>query len=93
MFIKTENKIIGINDNSRIYLKNYEFETGYKYPEYGDGVILMCNGEEIKAYKKIICNGNRYLYRETISENMKKAQEDLDKIYEALKNNKRFVEI
>ena len=52
MFIKTENKIIGINDNSRIYLKNYEFETGYKYPEYGDGVILMCNGEEIKAYKK-----------------------------------------
>ena len=61
--------------------------------EYGDGVILMCNGEEIKAYKKIICNGNRYLYRETISENMKKAQEDLDKIYEALKNNKRFVEI
>ena len=54
LFIKTENKIIGINDNSRIYLKNYEFETGYKYPEYGDGVILMCNGEEIKAYKKII---------------------------------------
>ena len=93
MFIKTENKIIGINDNSRIYLKNYEFETGYKYPEYGDGVILMYNGEEIKAYKKIICSGNRYLYRETISENMKKAQEDLDKIYEALKNNKRFVEI
>ena len=93
MFIKTENKIIGINDNSRIYLKNYEFETGYKYPEYGDGVILMCNGEEFKAYKKIICSGNRYLYRETISENMKKAQEDLDKIYEALKNNKRFVEI
>ena len=49
--------------------------------------------KKLKRIKKIICSGNRYLYRETISENMKKAQEDLDKIYEALKNNKRFVEI